>query len=176
MRFDLGRVEAIRKETNWNNNNDKRQARRTIHRRRDFGFLALVLCSLTICLGKGSYAQASLPFEVSNPKHLSWSVEEAGRIYTSACQLVARSLHPEKPPYLQPKFVLILGAKADQMIRSGPNSVIQLRKWDPARFAEAMVLLTLREAVKNEDVMQLARDALTAAQSTVSVNELRQNK
>ncbi len=121
-------------------------------------------------------AQAVVPFEVSNPKHLSWSVEEAGRIYASACQLVARSVRPEKPPQLQPRFVLVLGAKADQMVRAGGNSEIHLRKWDPARFAEAMVLLTLREAVKNEDVIRLARETLNAAESSISVNELRQRK
>ncbi|HEY1659721.1 MAG TPA: hypothetical protein VGG14_15310 [Candidatus Sulfotelmatobacter sp.] len=107
---------------------------------------------------------------------MSWSVEEAGRIYDSACRLVARSAPPEQLSQLEPKFILVLGTKADQMVRAGVNSEIHLRKWDPARFAEAMVLLTLRHAARNEDVIHLAREALNAAESTVSVNELRQKK
>lgn len=139
-------------------------------------WIAVAMCGLVTCFSGQMWAQISLPFEVSNPKHLTWSVEEAGRIYASACQLVARSVRPEKPPELQPRFVLILGAKADQMIRDGRNAEIHLRKWDPARFAEAMVLLTLREAVRAEDVTQLARETLNAAESTITVNELKQKK
>jgi hypothetical protein len=172
MKFGAWEADTSWNEANWNND-AKRAGRRTTGR--NAGFVVVVLCGLA-CLGGKSMAQAVVPFEVSNPKHLSWSVEEAGRIYASACQLVARSVRPEKPPELQPKFVLVLGTKADQMIRAGANSEIHLRKWDPGRFAEAMVLLTLREAVKNEDVMQLARETLNAAESTISVNELRQKK
>jgi hypothetical protein len=134
------------------------------------------ICGAAVFLSARVGAQALPPFDVSNPKHLNWSMEEAERIYISACELVARSVRPEKPPQLQPKFLLVLGAKADQMVRTGTSSEIHLRKWDPARFAEAMVLLTLREAVKNEDVAQLARDTLNAAEATVSVNQLRQRR
>lgn len=172
MKFEVWRAEASCNEANWNNR-AARARRRTAGRK--VRFVVVVLCGLA-CLGGKSMAQAVVPFEVSNPKHLSWSVEEAGRIYASACQLVARSVRPEKPPQLQPRFVLVLGAKADQMVRAGGNSEIHLRKWDPARFAEAMVLLTLREAVKNEDVIRLARETLNAAESSISVNELRQRK
>jgi hypothetical protein len=136
----------------------------------------LAICGLATVFCTGVAAQAAPPFEVSNPKHLNWSVEEAGKIYTSACALVARSVRPEKPPQLEPKFLLVLGAKADQVVRGAGNSEIQLRKWDPGRFAEAMVVLTLRETVKNEEIMQLARDTLNAAEATVSVNELRKRR
>jgi hypothetical protein len=170
MKVEVWQAEARRNEANWSN-----VASLAGKTGRKAGFVLLVLCGLA-GLSRESRAQNVVPFDVSNPKHLTWSVEEAGRIYASACQLVARSVRPEKPPELQPKFVLVLGAKADQMIRAGANSEIHLRKWDPARFAEAMVLLTLREAVKNEDVMQLARETLNAAESTISVNELQQKK
>jgi hypothetical protein len=138
--------------------------------------IALAVCALIISLHSNTTAQVTLPFEVSNPKHLHWSMEEAGRIYNSACNLVARNLRPEKPPQLQPKFLLVLGARANQTVRSGDSSEIHLKKWDPARFAEAMVILSLREAVKNDDVVRLARETLYAAESTVTVNELRQEK
>jgi len=165
-------AEGICSAANWSRN--AAPGRRSKAGRKA-AFWVWVLCGLA-CLGGRSRAQSAVPFEVSNPRHLNWSVEEAGRIYASACQLVARSVRPERPPQLQPKFLLVLGAKADEMVRSGRNSEIHLRKWDPERFAEAMVLMTLREVMKNEDVMQLARETLNAAESTVSVDELRQKK
>lgn len=167
---------GVQGEVNWNKAKLNHDARRVgcARARRQVGFLLVVLCGFA-CLAERSRAQAIVPFEVSNPKHLSWSVEEAGRIYDSACRLMARSVRPEQSQ-LQPKFVLVLGAKADQMVRADANSEIHLRKWDPARFAEALVMLTLRDVVKNEDVIHLAREALNAAESTASVNELRQKK
>jgi hypothetical protein len=135
---------------------------------------------LAVCVAAGltgaSAAQSAVPFEVSNPKHLKWSMEEAGRIYLSACGLVARAVRPEKPPRLQPKFVLVLGAGANQIVRSEGSSEIHLTKWDRERFAEAMVILTAREILKNEDVRQLARSALIAAEATVSVSELKEKR
>jgi hypothetical protein len=172
MKFEGVQAEASRNKAKQND--DARRAGRA-RARKQVGFLLVVLCGFA-CLGERSRAQAIVPFEVSNPRHLNWSVEEAGRIYDSACRLMARSARPEQPPQLQPKFVLVLGATADQMVRAGANSEIHLRKWDPARFAEALVMLTLRDVVKNEDVLHLAHEALNAAESTVSVNELRQKK
>jgi hypothetical protein len=38
------------------------------------------------------------------------------------------------------------------------------------------VVLTTREVVKNEDVRELARSALIAAEATVSVSELKEKR
>jgi len=127
-------------------------------------------------LALSSPAQTSLPFDVSNPKHLKWSTEEAGRIYVSACELVARSIHPEKPPRLAPKFTLILGANEDSTLRNGETSEVHLRTWNAGRFAEAMVLVAMREVFKSEDVTNLTRDTLIAAHASVSVGELKRKE
>jgi len=134
-----------------------------------------LICGLSTLKTSGS-AQTSLPFEVSNPKHLEWSSEEATRIYGSACELVARTIRPEKPPRLAPKFVLVLGTKQDETVHNGRVVEIHLKGWNAARFAEAMVLMATREILKNEDVMHLTRDTLMAAQATVSVNELKRKQ
>jgi len=123
-----------------------------------------------------SHAQTSLPFEVSNPQHLKWSTEEAERIYVSACELVARSIRPEKPPRLVPKFTLVLGAKDDSTMRNGETSEVHLRAWNAGRFAEAMVLVAMREIFKSEDVNNLTRDTLIAAHASVSVSELKRKE
>src|SRR5580700_8386079 len=54
------------------------------------------ICVFVVLLVAGlcpdGVAQSSLPFRVSNPKHKKWPGDEASRIYTSACELVARTI------------------------------------------------------------------------------------
>jgi hypothetical protein len=120
------------------------------------------------------WAQSSLPFEVSNPKKKKWPAEEAGRIYNSACAHVARAIRPESPPHLHPKFVLVLGARDNETVRNGSVAEVRLKTWDAASFAEAVVVMAIREVLNSQEVTNITRDALMAAQATVSVGELRQ--
>jgi hypothetical protein len=136
--------------------------------------MTLLICVLTLALPAG--AQSSLPFQVSNPRHLKWSQEEATRIYSSACELVARSIRPEKPPRLHPDFVLVLGADADETVRIGPTSEVRLKTWSAEHFAEAVVLMATREILQREDVSYLTRETLIAASASVSVDELKRQK
>ena len=143
-------------------------------KRRQFAVLGLLIC--VAALHAGSHAQDALPFEVSNPKHLQWSTDQAGRIYSSACELVAREIRPDKPPRLTPKFILVLGSQQDETVRVGKTAEVHLKAWDPSHFAEAMVLMASREILNSEDVLHLTRDTLRAAGSTVSVSELKKQK
>jgi hypothetical protein len=154
----------------------KAELRKTRQHLQRATLLALAICALIISLHSNTAAQVTLPFEVSNPKHLHWSMEEAGRIYDSACNLVARSLRREKSLQSQPRFLLVLGAKADQTVRLGETAEIHLKKWNPARFAEAMVILSLRDGLKNEDVLRMAHETLSAAESTVTIQELQRGR
>jgi hypothetical protein len=149
--------------------------------KRQLGMVSVLLCMIASVATFNPIASAQdsaepLPFEVSNPKHLQWSTDEAGRIYSSACELVARSIRPEKPPRLKPKFLLVLGTKHNEAVHNGHLSEVHLKSWNPARFAEAMVLMASREVLKTEDVVHLTRDTLMAAEATVSVHELKAKK
>jgi hypothetical protein len=134
----------------------------------------LALTLILACFTVKAAAQDTLPFTVSNPKHMNWSMDEATRIYDSACQMVARSVRPEKPPRLQPTFVLVLGAKEDETVRMGSTSEVHLKTWSAPRFAQAMVYLAEREILRNEDILQITHDVLLATEASVSVAELRQ--
>jgi hypothetical protein len=134
--------------------------------------LALVLSLLCVSAG----AQDAPPFDVSNPKHKKWPIEEAARIYRSACALVARTVRPEKPPNLRPKFLLILGAKEDEIVRHGAEVELRLQAWDAENFAQAVVLMAADEVVRREEVPDLARSALLSSQASVSVEDLRQGR
>ena len=146
---------------------------------------ALGACLLAMVLGAGANglaqgsvapvgAQAAAPFGVSNPKNRKWPVDEATRIYFSACERVARSIRPVNPPHLHPSFVLVLGAQDNETLRDGKVSQVRLKIWDPAAFAQAVVILAAREILSAEDVAHITRDALTYAEASASVNDLRQ--
>ena len=118
-------------------------------------------------------ASANVPFEVSNPKHKKWPETEAGRIYTSACELLARSIHPEHPPQLHPKFRLVLGADTDEFVRDDALAELHLKSWDPEKFAQGVVVVALRELIPRPDLARIARQSVTLAGSTVDVSDLR---
>jgi len=116
--------------------------------------------------------QDILPFEVQNPHRKQWSSEEATRIYTSACDLVARSVRPDKPPHLQPRFRLLLGADSDQFVRMDSVNEIQLKAWNPEKFAEGVVAVAIREVLQNEDLLKIAHQSVVLANSTLDVRKL----
>ena len=149
------------------------------------GYLvALVLGAGANGLAQGSVPQGSVaqvsttreatPFRVSNPKNRKWPVDEATRIYFSACDRVARCIRPVNPPHLHPSFVLVLGTQDNETVRDGKVSEVRLKSWDPAAFAQAVVILAAREILSSDDVAHITRDALTYAQASASVDDLRQ--
>ena len=136
---------------------------------------------LLLLMGTGSngsaqatVAQASPPFGVSNPKSKKWPVDEATRIYFSACDQVARTIRPMNPPHLRPNFVLVLGAQNNETMRDGKVSEVRLKNWEPGAFAQAVVILAAREILSPDDLAQITHEALTYAQASVSVSDLQQ--
>lgn len=135
-------------------------------------------CLMLLAVGfvSGAFAQEAVPFEVSNPKHKKWSSEEASKIYYSACDLLARTVRPEKPPHLHPRFVLVLGGDTNQVLRTGSAVEIHLKSWDADKFAEAMVLVAAREVLQMDDLMKIARQSVSSAEATVSADRLKQSR
>ena len=134
------------------------------------------LIMFTASLSSRAFGQDSVPFEVSNPKHKKWSSEEAGKIYYSACELLARTVRPEKPPRLHPRFVLVLGANENQVVRMDSAVEIHLKSWDPNKFAEAIVLVAAREILQSGDLTKIAHQSVSFAQSTITVGGLKENQ
>ena len=82
-------------------------------------------------------------------------------------------MRPENPPQLRPKFVFVLGTENDETIRNGTMAEVHLRKWSPADFAQAVVIMAMRELLPSEQVQHLTQDVLLAAGVSVSINELK---
>jgi hypothetical protein len=137
-----------------------------------------IVCFLLLAFGVSSagFAQELVPFKVSNPKNKKWSREEAIRVYQSACTLVARSVRPERPPHLHPNFVLVLGADDDEVVRTGPVPEIHLKLWNVNKFAEGVVIMAARDILQTDDLNSIARQSVSSAQATVTLEELKQNR
>lgn len=135
----------------------------------------LVIAFLLILVSAAGMAHAqvsTLPFEVSNPKHKKWPEAQAARIYTWACDLLARSIRPEKPPQLHPKFVLVLGADGDEYVRDTNTVEIHLKNWNPEKFAQGVVVVALRDLVHGQDLAKLAHQSVSLADSTIDASEM----
>ena len=141
-----------------------------------FGSWRFLSCNLVMLVavisGCAAQTQEALPFEVLNPKNQKWSALEAGRIYDSACGLLARTIRPENPPRLHPKFQLVLGADSDEYVRDGRVNKIQLKSWNAEKFAEAVVLGAVREVLRSDDLRKLAHESVSLADATISAKEL----
>ena len=117
-------------------------------------------------------AQNTVPFEVSNLNNKKWPPAEATRIYDSACDLLARTIRPEKPPRLRPKFRLVLGAESDQFVNEGGVTEIHLKSWNPEKFAEGVVVVAVRDVLRADDLARVVHQSVSLAASTVNVHEL----
>jgi len=131
-------------------------------------------CALLLLISAafGCAQQNTLPFEVSNPSNKKWPPAEASRIYDSACDLLAHTIRPEKPPRLRPKFRLVLGAESDQFVNEGGVTEVQLKSWNPEKFAEGVVVVAVRDVLRGADLARVAHQSVSLASSTVDVHEL----
>jgi hypothetical protein len=114
----------------------------------------------------------ALPFEVSNPKHQKWPEAEASRIYTWACDLLARSIRPERPPRLHPAFRLVLGSGEDAFVRDQGIPELHLKSWNSEKFAQGVVVVALRDLVPRSDLARLARQSVSLAGATLDAREI----
>jgi hypothetical protein len=133
-------------------------------------FLCLIVIAGRVIATAQTQAPA-LPFEVSNPKNKQWSPAEANRIYSSACQLLARTIRPDKPPDLHPSFRLVLGARNDEFVRDGARVEVHLRNWQPEIFAQAVVAIAVRDLLQGDQLWQVAHQSVVVANSTVDARD-----
>lgn len=143
-----------------------------------FGRFVLWLCLASLAVSITAAAQNApqkspdLPFDVSNPHNKKWSPAEAGRIYNSACQLLARTVRPDKPPQLHPQFTLILGTEHDEFVRDGAHVEVHLRSWEPEIFAQAVVAIAVRNLLQGDQLQEVAHQSVLLANSTINARDL----
>jgi len=140
--------------------------------------LRVALCAALLAVSGApaiwSQTQTVTPFEVQNLKNQRWYPLEARRIYTSACDLVARSIRPDNPPHLEPRFLLVLGAEQNEFVRNGRVNEIRLKSWNPETFAEGVVIGAIRDVLHADELVKIAHQSVVLADSTLDVRELRE--
>lgn len=132
--------------------------------------LALLTASIIAAAQTAPQQPPNLPFDVSNPHSKKWSPVEAGRIYNSACQLLARTVRPDKPPELHPQFTLILGTEHDEFVRDGAHVEVHLRSWEPEIFAQAVVAIAVRDLLQGDQLQKVAHESVLLANSTIDAH------
>lgn len=163
MKFD--EVESLAPQTIAHNSRNSRSAP-------SLGKATWIVLLVSMISSMALTQTSDLSFSVSNPKHKKWPADEAQRIYVAACDRVARTIRPEKPPRLQPKFVLILGADHNEAVRIGNISEIRLKDWNPGAFSDAVVVMAAREVLDARQLASLSREVLLSAEASVSVADL----
>jgi hypothetical protein len=94
---------------------------------------------------------------------------EAQAIYLAACRVVEQEFGRIDP--VRPRLTLVLGAGSDSLYF--PTREIRLTRWDKYQFAQGVVLLAVNDMLPEDMKISLTRLAVTEAESTVGVNELK---
>jgi hypothetical protein len=114
-------------------------------------------------------AGSSELFKVVNPGHLPVSIAEAERVYLNVCRMIEAEFSRIEP--VRPRLTLHLGAERN-LVRY-PSREIMLKKWDEMQFAQAVVEIALHELVSPEERRRLTNSAVSRANATVSLCELK---
>lgn len=125
----------------------------------------LKMAMVVLLLAAGCAAQDGLTVHDTG-KH-ALPAGEAEKIYLSACSAVQREFGGRRP--LRPQIALVLGAPQNQV--QWNQREIRLVKWNPQLFAQGVVMLAFEELMPTGDRLELARRAVTWADSTVEVGE-----
>jgi hypothetical protein len=144
-----------------------------VRRGRSWIFAFLLACLLAIPLTPSQAQNTALPFEISNPKNKKWEAMEAVRIYSWACDLLARTIRPEKPPQLHPKFRLVLGADEDAFVHQDGIFEVHLKSWDAEKFSRGVVLVAAAGLVQADELNRVAHQSVSLANSTLDVSAAR---
>jgi len=127
----------------------------------------LVLSIATLLFATAAVTQDGLtiPTKAKSPQ----LAEQAHEIYLAACATVQQEFGRPHPP--RPKVTLVLGADVDGVLRE--KGEVRLRKWDRHLFAQGVVVLAFGELMPTEEKLTMAERAVSWADATVNVRQLR---
>jgi hypothetical protein len=96
-------------------------------------------------------------------------MHDAEKLYKNTCVVVQRDFGSYAQPH--PRFTVVLGAQHNEV---HGNTEIWLTKWNPAIFAEGVVVVAFHQALTTAVIKQLAHRAVEYSDATVDVAELKQ--
>jgi len=121
-------------------------------------------------------SDATLPegslFAIHNSTNQTVPYVQAEAIYLSACNVVGQEF--DRLDAVRPRLTLILGAEVNRV--DFPKHEIQLKKWNGYTFAQGVVLLAVDDLLPLEKRLSLTKLAMTEAESTVDLRELKNER
>jgi hypothetical protein len=117
-----------------------------------------------LILTLASAAQEGLT--IRNEANQKWPSAEAGKVYLSACAAVQREFGINRE--LRPRITLVLGANKEGV--DFDHREIRLAKWDQFLFAQGVVWLAFEELMPKNQMLTVAKRAVTWADSTVDLD------
>ena len=94
---------------------------------------------------------------------------DAQKIYLSACSAVQREFGTNRLP--RPLVTLVIGGAANKA--DWDHREIHLTKWDPYLFPQGVVIFAFEELLPRDQRLQVAKRAVTWADSTVEIDHFR---
>ena len=126
----------------------------------------LMIVVFVLATGASCLAQDGLVIRGADKQ--DWQAD-AEKVYESACSALQREFHIVRP--LRPHVTLIIGAHENGAY--GDSKEIRLTKWDPFLFAQGVVFLAFDDLLPRAKVTEVAKRAVTWADSVVEVQKLR---
>ena len=99
-------------------------------------------------------------------------MHEAEKLYRNTCAMVQRDFHSSGE--LHPRFTVVLGTEHDELYEAHGKTEMWLTKWDPAMFAQGVVMLAFHQLLTTDAIQQLAKRAVQYSDATVDAVELKQ--
>jgi hypothetical protein len=96
-------------------------------------------------------------------------MHDAEKLYQNTCAVVQRDFH--RSSELHPRFTVVLGAERNEV---HGNTEIWLTKWNPAMFAEGVVVMAFQQVLTTDVIKQLAKRAVQYSDAMIDVSELKQ--
>jgi len=111
-------------------------------------------------------------FAIHNSTNETVPYVRAEALYLSACKVVEQEFRQSNA--VRPRVTLSLGAAVDRV--DFPKHEIQLKKWSGYQFAQGVVLLAVDDLLPIEKRISLTKLAVTEAESTIDLSELRNER
>lgn len=107
-------------------------------------------------------------FTVRSDGKQQWPMDEAQKLYDSACIVVQQEFGSGHK--VRPQLTLVLGAPRNEV--NSDRKEIKLTQWDRYLFAQGVIMLAFEELMSLEERATMAKRAVSWADSTIDVKRL----
>ena len=127
----------------------------------------IALVAVVLTLATASWTQEGFTIDGNGKNRLA--AAEAQKIYDATCAAVEREFGLHRT--VRPQFKLVLGAARSSV--DFDHRELKLAKWNRYLFAQGVVMLAVQEMMPPKQRAEIAIRAVTWADSTIDVQQLR---